>query len=393
MDYIQPTIPKGNKKSLSRKKDDTVGDLSKRILFTTTGIRNFFLQEYEREVPIVKKIQSYRNAFLDFYMGAASLLGEEIFYITSLPLSSWVFSRYLAMELTVVLSLSIGIGNMLKNTFQLPRPRGVWTNTPPQMDHGLPSTHTTSAFSISCYFFVFCYLLYPEISKDFYLSATSAFMAVTIWSLSVMISRLYNGHHTPMDVCAGLAIGISVVLSMTYKLRFVIETVVENASPIGVFFYFLYHCAVLIFHPQPKSPTPAYPETGLVSGTALGPVIAVWLTSHHLKIQPSSVFESTEFLQNCNPLISMLRSNGFILNLSRFLVGIVLTLLVKIFSKKLYYFIYRLIFSNNKESLQITPTVEAFGKLFVYFCVSFTITFLCPFVFYQLQLSIPLDSQ
>ncbi|KAF2078324.1 hypothetical protein CYY_000416 [Polysphondylium violaceum] len=384
MDCIPPSV---NSVKNKRRKDDNL----KKITFSTTPIRNFLLEEYEREVPIIHKIQSYRNKYLDLFFKFASILGEEVFYILSLPLSSWLISKNLAMELTVVLALSIGLGNMLKNTFTLPRPppATVWTNTPPQQDHGLPSTHTASALSISFYFFIYCYFIEPSISKSWPISATTAFFIVTFWSISVMISRLYNGHHTPMDVTAGAILAILVLLTYTYQLRYIVYNIISDPTPISIVLYILYCSFVLIVHPQPRTPTPAYPETGLVTGTSLGPVFAGWLTqSVPIPIQTT--------ISSDNWILNAIRSNVYAFGITRGVIGVVLVLIVKSLSKKLYYTMYESVVTNNQNPAKkpiITPTVEAFGKLFTYGMVSFTIVFGLPHVFYYLQLQNSADIQ
>ncbi|KAN0033409.1 hypothetical protein ACTA71_002836 [Dictyostelium dimigraforme] len=378
----------------------------KKFRFSKTSIRSFLLKEYEREVPIIVKIQSYRNKFLDFYFKLASILGEEVFFILALPISAWCVAPQLAVELCVVLALTIGGGNILKNTFTLPRPPPniVWTNTTHQKDHGLPSTHTASAFGLTFYFLIYTYCLFPTIGESFNISLLSMFFIVLFWSTSVMFSRLYNGHHTPMDVIAGLIVAITSIFATTYQLRFFMEGMgLSKTFLFGPMVYIGILSAILFFHPQANTgPTPAYPETGLVCGASLGSLIGLWFGTQH----PFPTM-NPELLLQTDSLVSKIHSIPLLLHGSRILIGLVFVGLAKVFSKKFFLFAYDLVIranTNNEQSqpittvsfdpnkkIIVTPTIEAFSKLFVYSCVSFTILII-PYLFYYLNIQTSVDT-
>ncbi|EGG13992.1 sphingosine-1-phosphate phosphatase [Cavenderia fasciculata] len=372
----------GNKNK--RKKDGYLGGLLGAL--STNAIREVLLKEYEREIPIVLKIQSYRTKLLDYYFSFASLLGEEFCYILLLPITAWVISRGLAIDLTFMLALSIGTGNILKNTFTLPRPVKVWTNTAPQKDHGLPSTHTSSSIAIQFYYFMYFYHVNPNPSHQ-YLPYWIAIIPV-MWSVgSVMLSRLYNGHHTPMDVTAGAIIGFSAVFTFVFGYRPFFINLLADDSFLAPMVVFATCCVVLFMHPQLKTPTPAYPETGLVVGTFHGSFLGGWIAhKYNLYYTPDPYYQSSY------AIVNFIQTSNTYLTIARILIGIVLVLLIKDLSKKLFYYVFNNLVAPiiNRKKQVIQPMVEAFQKLFTYSCVSGLIL-LSPTIFYHLNIMMPLD--
>ncbi|GAM28456.1 hypothetical protein SAMD00019534_116320 [Acytostelium subglobosum LB1] len=372
MDCVQPIPPTNSLKKNSSsnfsssvpaiKKDDN--HHSKGVPLSVSSLRSALYKEYEREVPFVLKLQSYRNKYLDKYFGFASYLGEEEFYILSMPMTFWFLSRMLAAELCIMLAMSIATGNILKNTFLLPRPPypAVWTNTSPQMDHGMPSTHTSSSLSLQFYYFLFFYHILPV--QNPFIPYPVALILVVTSIVSVMVSRVYNGHHTPMDVAGGFIIGSLTIAIFTFY-RHVYVGLLLNGSWAVPMCGFLLCCIVLLLHPQPKVPSPAYPESGLVTGTAFGAFFATWINSNTRVPQFFQEYAGSQY--------GFLKDHLYILALVRLVFCVVVVLIAKTLSKKLYYIVYSSVASTPKKKAIVTPTVEAFGKLFTYTCVGATV--------------------
>ncbi len=55
-------------------------------------------------------------------MHAATLLGDELFFITFLPFVSWTIDPRLTLQLGVIMAANVYFGNVLKNFFNIPRP-------------------------------------------------------------------------------------------------------------------------------------------------------------------------------------------------------------------------------------------------------------------------------
>lgn len=209
-----------------------------------------------------------------------------------------------------------------------------------------------------------------------------------------------------MDVIAGLIVAITSILATTYQLRYFIEGMVLSETFLfGPMLYIAILSAILFFHPQANTgPTPAYPETGLVCGASLGSLISLWLHAQH----PCPLMNQELLLLEANydSIVSTIHSIPLLLHGSRILIGLVLVGIAKVFSKKFFFFAYDLVIranTNNEQSqpittvsfdpnkkIIVTPTIEAFSKLFVYTCVSFTIVSM-PYLFYYLNIQTSAD--
>nr|XP_002129202.1 sphingosine-1-phosphate phosphatase 2-like [Ciona intestinalis] len=130
---------------------------------------------------------------------AGSELAGECFYYIFFPSCAWVFNLGVARRSLLFLSTSMLLGQSLKDVLKLPRP-----SSPPvirleatyETEYGMPSTHTIAAIAVS-----FSLLLF---TSDIYkINYASGLTAATMWSLIVMLSRIYLGMHSLLDIAAG----------------------------------------------------------------------------------------------------------------------------------------------------------------------------------------------
>jgi len=343
-------------------------------------IQAFLARERERELPIILKLQAYRSTFLDWYFFIASVLGEEVFFISFVPFVCWNLSRQVALHLTFLLVFSVGGGNMLKNLLQSPRPphKIVWVNkTNPELDPGFPSTHTMTAFTIPWYLIVF---YWDVISLSTKLSGLAILL---LWSLSIASSRVYNGHHFLIDVFGGFLLSVGILGIWSHYLRFIVDSVIFSPS----IFYpmMVIACAVLLLyiHPQAASPNPAAAETALVFGTCLGTMFAVWLQK---STQAATGFGYT--IMDPLPIFSDL----WAIMAARFVIGVIAVATIREVSKLVFLPLLLLCYNklNNLNSANASPAlqtkkvvynktnykyspVEVSLKLITYSAVSFTV--------------------
>lgn len=356
------------------------------------------MKEREREISWVLKIQSYRTPLLDLYFRVSSMLGEEFFYILVLPLSSWVGSSQLAVHFTMLLAMSVGIGNILKNFFLIPRPPHppVWAHVEHEKDHGLPSTHTMTAVTIPWYFIIYTTYLEPTFQLP---GITSAL--VFVWTTSVIASRVYNGHHTPMDVIAGVVLGLGILGFWTFQLRLIVDAMVINNTLAGVLTLFATSISILALHPTPpKIPTAAHAETGLVVGTTTGATLGLWTRVAH---DPRSVYLAYRSLfhmdQPYPPRFPFLSDHLALVYPLRFVVGVILVMIARAVVKKLGTLVVLQIarMLNNKKYANKATFKHSEGevavKFLTYTAVGFAAVFISHIAFVFLGLHLPLDDE
>lgn len=356
------------------------------------------MKERDREIPWVLKVQSYRTPWLDQYFNVSSMLGEELFYILALPLSSWVVSTQFAVHLTVLLAMSVGIGNILKNFFLIPRPPHppVWAHAEHEKDHGLPSTHTMTAITIPWYFLIYTTYLEPTFPLP---PITSAL--VFVWTTSVVASRVYNGHHTPMDVIAGAVLGVAILAFWTFQLRLIVDAIIVNNTLTGILTVFATSISILALHPTPpKVPTPAHAETGLVTGTSTGTILGLWTRVVHDSRSVYMAYRSLFHLDQPYPVQLSFLSNNFVLVcLLRFVVGVIWVMIARAVVKKLGTLIVLQIaraFNNKKYTSKAAfkySEAEVAVKFLTYTAVGFAAVYISHISFAFLGLHLPLDDE
>eukprot|EP01113_Clastostelium_recurvatum_P050791 TRINITY_DN9703_c0_g1_i3.p1 TRINITY_DN9703_c0_g1~~TRINITY_DN9703_c0_g1_i3.p1 ORF type:complete len:437 (+),score=86.22 TRINITY_DN9703_c0_g1_i3:71-1312(+) len=378
--------------------------------------RSFLMKEWEREVSIIIAVQKIRNPVFDIFFYVASLLGDEVFYISFLPFCVWMWGFQTSLHMSLLMSLNISIGNICKNVLSLPRPPTppIWLNSSPQLDHGMPSTHTMSAVSVPFYFI---YYFYEHPTTDhYYLTFTTAVVLGIFWAASVAFSRIYNGHHSPMDVASGAILASTILYFFIHYFRHLLDYSVLSSSPIVPALWFFAGAFVLYIHHIPAFPTPAYGESGLVLGTGVGVVTGMWL--YQQMGFPQTLFES--YNEAPPAIVVLLRSTGLIW-LVRFIIGASVVLLVRMVAKKLFMFIItKHVFPRLKPTAshirEVKPLshlhphprsahldhfkyetaythhyAEVMVKYMTYFNISLAATCYVPLIFVALKLSASVD--
>ena len=295
----------------------------------------------------------------------------------------------LTSHLVILLAMSVGIGNILKNFFLIPRPPcpPVWTHTEAQKDHGLPSTHTMTAITIPWYFIIYSNYMEPITP----LHPTVIVLAV-VWTLSVAISRLYNGHHSPMDVVVGAMLGLAFLMVWTIHLQPLVDFFIVNSTLTGIITMVGTGASILALHPvPPKVPTPAHAETGLVVGTASGTVLALWL---RVTYDPHTIY-SLWSSSSPPPQLPLLLAHPALVYFLRFVVGVIIVatarIVVKQLGTSLVLWIARMLNTRHTKSNFKYSEAEVVVKYLTYAAIGFGANWVAPVLFLFLGLQHPLD--
>lgn len=324
------------------------------------------------------------------------MLGEEFFYIISLPLAAWVVNAQFAVHLTVLLAMSVGLGNILKNFCLIPRPPHppVWCHVSHETDHGLPSTHTMTAITIPWYFIIFHTWLQPATALPTYI-----YIVGVLWSTSVMMSRVYNGHHTPMDVIAGAVLGTGFLMFFTWYLRPVVDSLAVSGNLTGILTVVGTTVSALALHPvPPKVPTPAYAETGLVAGTTTGAFLGLWTKNLN---NPRSIYQAYQAFFNMDapyPPHFAISDHLVLVYFFRIVIGVTLVIMARMVVKKLgMVLIMQIARMLNKKYASKTAFKYSEGdvavKYITYSAVGFTATFVVGIACMLVGLHLPLDDE
>jgi len=203
---------------------------------------------------VILWVQSFSRPFLDTLLTAATLLGEEEFYLVFLPLIYWCFDKRTGIRLAYAFLLSTYLNLFIKDLFGIPRPdnpriRFLRHETTPSF----PSNHAQGALVI------WGYLATQWQNRAFWVLAV-------ILILLTSSSRVYLGVHFPQDVVGGITIGALYLLAFNWvaakwggklaRLSLAAKSVLAVLLPI----------ALLIAHPSDDSAT----VMGVLSGMGLG---------------------------------------------------------------------------------------------------------------------------
>eukprot|EP01102_Stenamoeba_stenopodia_P011854 TRINITY_DN3668_c0_g1_i2.p1 TRINITY_DN3668_c0_g1~~TRINITY_DN3668_c0_g1_i2.p1 ORF type:complete len:412 (+),score=41.73 TRINITY_DN3668_c0_g1_i2:153-1388(+) len=354
--------------------------------------RNFLLKEVLREYSIVTQIQKIRNPFLDIYFAVASTLGEELFFTAFIPFCAWSVSIRLCIHYATLLALGIVTGNYLKNIFLLPRPASppCWVRWKTD-DHGLPSTHTISSFTLSTYIFLYIYVDGDQWLIHEYVSLPTALFFTVLWFGSISFSRLYNGLHTPIDVITGFCIGVILLTFFYTFLRHVVDCINASSALIVPIFELSFGAAIVYLHPRPPVPSSVLPESTLVLGVATGAWLAKWLINAFDIPQCFIIFDPLLPTYGSDGVKTFF-SSGVALGFTRFFSGILILAATRYFAKKFFNFLCKLGFEiagyRNYDRLNLELAV----KYLNYTSLGIAVGVPAQYLFKYVGLSTPLDT-
>ncbi|CAB4006984.1 sphingosine-1-phosphate phosphatase 2-like [Paramuricea clavata] len=233
-------------------------------------IRHRLLSSSLYGTPLLCAIQRHRTPLWTKIMKYMSFFGTEEFYIILICFVKWIVDARLGRLLCILMGIGFFVSNFLKNCLCLPRPP-----CPPVIPleeatetWGLPSHH-----SVLCVVLPWYIWFYSMIHFNLgYSEQSLLFTAITIWSVSVLLCRVYLGVHSPADVVSGSICGC-LILAFWMKVDNYLDHYISLGNNV-IMQALIYTIALLFIHPRPKLRTGSFQETVCMLGTLVGFVMA-----------------------------------------------------------------------------------------------------------------------
>ena len=320
-------------------------------------LKKFILNRNKTEINTIKNLQRIRNTrfvyILDMFFLIASFLAEEEYYIFVLPFIYWNIDWMLGYQLLNIINYGLYIGNFIKIKYKISRPKNVWVH--PQLkkldstnlqDYSFPSTHSMNAITN-----ISVLIIYNQNNKlfdeSFYI-----YILYFIYPLSIILSRIYLGAHTLIDIIGGCILGFIVVIIWNLTNVY-IDNFYLNSNPFlllvfNTFFYTLLFYYSIGNNKIDKSVLLMSENLGAIMGNQLG--ISLLYTIHPIDIKKNIYLKQT--------------------------LGLCLLLIVKIFINKCF-IIYESYYTDEK----LKNIIKIVEKYFVHLILAFSVTTIIPNIF------------
>eukprot|EP01121_Diplochlamys_sp_Union-15-3_P005122 TRINITY_DN1544_c0_g1_i1.p1 TRINITY_DN1544_c0_g1~~TRINITY_DN1544_c0_g1_i1.p1 ORF type:complete len:367 (+),score=30.15 TRINITY_DN1544_c0_g1_i1:114-1214(+) len=286
------------------------------------AFRNYCNRRIKEETSLLLWIQSFRTPCLDIYFQQVTILGNEIAYLLLLPLMTWGLpsDSSIVEQMLLLCTLNFLLGHGLKDYLKLPRPTSpiVRLTTNVDEEYGLPSTHAIGVITLPTYLLL---KLYEE--NDTSLGFISWCLLILFLQINVIVSRLYLGVHSLLDILAGIIISLfnlCVMLSVSNQLSILVKV---NVGMPFLFFPLLF---ALLLYMYPKGElTTSVMDTTAIMGATLGVIWGSFIRSNY-RIPVTTNFDIRYIL-------------------ARSITGLILVLLIHVSTKKIFYRLLDLLLS------------------------------------------------
>ena len=353
----------------------------------------------------------------DAYFICSTLLAEEEFYLIALPMIIWNIDYQLGRYLTLLVCGSLIVGNMMKDVFKLPRPPRDQVWIPEMMssidstaarDFGFPSTHAMNSMSNPLFTILYYYYYRSQEVGSVAMPFWAAIALGILWYLSVTLSRLYVGVHSPTDLRGGTLLGVlsAIFWYMTCDLFDDWFKNTEYLSAQIICFMII----VLLLNPQTRPLKPTFLQNVLLAGLFAGCCIGQRLHFEKVangKSESNYLFDMgvfIEYLAGHNKVAS-----NFIKHIMRLLLGYPVILLVREVLKHILVFFVKSVLGldprpkptkvkvkaglsqvkrGKREAYKIEKTITGWNifaaalvKFWSYIANAIIICYICPIVF------------
>ena len=177
--------------------------------------------------------------------------------------------------MVLLMALCFYITGFFKNLLCLPRPP-----SPPVVplqrcqDWSFPSHHAVLNMNVPGFIWFYTLFNYTMCLP----ARIGVFTFIFFWSLSVILSRVYLGVHSPADILSGVALGGIVLAIWLQCYEWIDTSLSDSLSLLGLFGIVFVVILFLCLHPDPPPATIVFAESVSMAGVALGFVIGHVLT-------------------------------------------------------------------------------------------------------------------
>jgi len=293
---------------------------------------------------------NFESSFLDLIFAIITFIGDEMFYIFFFSVMFWVFDKELAYELIFILLISISLNGSLKELIKRTRPTfegEIGKGVVEAEGFSFPSGHSQNAATIWGF-----WALKLNNRKE-------QLILVTLIIL-IGFSRIYLAVHFFSDVIVGWSIGLAVAY-LVFKAKPGFMGKWHNMSGVVRVSIIASVSLILLIISLLPDVSEVYAETiSSGAGVLLGIHLGKQLESKYIE------FTDKEGLKSISVFIT------------RFFIGIL--------SVALAYFGLKILFAMIDEGSIILRYVR-------YFMVGFTVVYLAPYLFTQMERKLNLNSK
>lgn len=151
------------------------------------------------EIKVLQTLENIRTPLLTALMETITFLAESIFLVILIATIYWCIDKKKGARLAWIVLGSGVINGVFKNIFRAPRPFQKGVTTPLRLEtatsYSFPSGHTQSATTF--------WVIFYRLNRQRIIQCVGIIIV-----LLTALSRLYLGVHWPVDVIAGIIMGL-----------------------------------------------------------------------------------------------------------------------------------------------------------------------------------------
>ena len=157
------------------------------------------------DLSFINWVQQFSSPALDTFFRWITLLGDQEYYMVVIPLVYWIWSKEFGIRFTVVFLVSIYMNTAIKYNYGAERP-DLAVRLIEEDGFSFPSGHAQGNAAFWGY-------LAREVNRKW------AYTVAIILIVLVAFSRVYLGVHFPIDVIAGVLIGLLILVGFEFLQR------------------------------------------------------------------------------------------------------------------------------------------------------------------------------